>query len=73
MNAHEDMNIQQQFVSNLENLKASDVRNNLPFEFANGNNNQIFNLAEKHDNDNDNDNEDDEEDDDDEVEDEEKD
>src|SRR5687767_4567552 len=47
LNAHEDMNIQQQFVSNLENMKANDVINNLPFEYANGNNNQIFNLAEE--------------------------
>ncbi len=63
LNAHEDMNIQQQFVSNLENLKANDVINNLPFELAYGNNNQVFNLDEEHDNDNDNDNDDDEDDD----------
>ena len=63
LNAHEDMNIQQQFVSNLENMKANDVINNLPFELAYGNNNQVFNLDEEHDNDNDNDNDDDEDDD----------
>jgi hypothetical protein len=61
---NEDANIQQQFISNLENLKANDVINNLPYELANGNNNQVFNLDEEHDNDNDN--EEDEEDNDDE-------
>src|SRR5688500_2095296 len=63
LNEHEEANIQQQFVSNLESLKANDVINNLPFELANGNNNQIFNLDEEHDNNDDNDNEDDEDDD----------
>ena len=65
LNEHEEANIQQQFVSNLENLKAEDVINNLPFEFANGNNNQIFNLDEEPDND-DNDNDEEEEENDDE-------
>jgi hypothetical protein len=50
----QDANVQQQIVGNLENLKANDVIN-LPFELANGNNNQVFNLDEEHDNDNDND------------------